>query len=113
MSELTRKCKKCNRSVPARDVRLQMDGTFMCFACAGYNPQPGTTSRSTNTPKEVPKEPRSRDRVRYQCMKCKYVFFLKDGQPQRCPYCAGSNVEEKTDEAQRLIDMHVNFRDND
>lgn len=109
--EFVRQCKKCNRKVPAREVRMQPDGSYLCFACAGYAPQAAGSSRSANTPHEVPKDERPADKIRFMCLKCKYVFSLKEGHSKRCPYCASANIEEKQGEAQRLIDMHVQLRD--
>ena len=110
MAELTRKCKKCSRSVPARDVRIQPDGSFLCFDCAGYAPKEHSESRAVNVPTKTDATPLNREKIKYHCLKCKYQFYLKEGHAKRCPYCSGSNIEEKQGEAQRLIDMNVPMR---
>lgn len=105
--DFTRKCKKCNRSVPAREVRVQADGTYMCFACAGYN----APKREDGDEKGTAVAPARK--IKYQCGKCKYEFYIKEGHPKRCPYCGGDNVQEKQFEAQKLIDMPGSFRESD
>jgi len=119
MPELTRKCKKCNRSVPAKEVRIQADGSFMCFACAGYTPpgsQPSTATRAANTPfatKTAADAKPAVRKIKYQCNKCKYEFYLKEGYSKKCPYCNSDNIQEKQFEAQKLIDTPMRFIDDE
>lgn len=105
MTDFVRTCKKCNKKVPAREVRLQADGSYVCFSCAGYQTPTSKDTAHSDAP--------AVHKTRYQCAKCKYEFWLKDGHAKQCPYCSGSNVEEKTGHAQKLLDMHVPFRDRD
>ena len=58
-------------------------------------------------------KPAKLPKVKYQCQKCKYEFYLKEGHAKICPYCAGANVIEKQFEAQKLIDMPGHFRDDE
>ncbi len=105
---LTVTCKKCNKKVPTNEVRLQPDKSHICFACAGY----GVSSRpGANTPFQAKSEDLPRQKVQFQCQKCKYTFFIKTGAAMRCPYCNGTNLEEKKGIAQKMLDMDVSFRD--
>ena len=105
-------CAKCNRRIPTNQVRLLPDGKHICFDCAGFKPDTGPARRSSATAGEAQAAP-SAHKIKYQCLKCKYEFYLKDGHSLKCPYCNGERIEEKQGGAQKLIDMHVNFRDNE
>jgi Zn finger protein HypA/HybF involved in hydrogenase expression len=105
-------CKKCNRKVPTNEVRLQTDKSYVCFACAGYHTeaQPAM-NKPFKAPEGAPKAEAPAEKIRVQCMKCKYEFNLKASMAKKCPYCNSERLEEKKGAAQKLIDMHVNLRD--
>lgn len=100
-------CKKCNKKVSTGEVRLQADKSYVCFSCAGYR----TDSQSKNTPFQAPASGAPKEKVRVQCLKCKYEFGLKQGAARKCPYCNSERLEEKKGTAQKLIDMHIPIRE--
>ncbi len=103
---LTVPCAKCHKKVPTNQVRLQADKSYVCYSCAGYAPGSGE-----NMPFSVDHEEKPRLKMQYQCLKCKYVFFLKEGFAKKCPYCNGERIEARKGDAQKLIDLHAPMRD--
>jgi DNA-directed RNA polymerase subunit RPC12/RpoP len=96
--------------VPTNQVRLQTDGKHICFECARYEaPTRGNAPKRINGEEEPVRE--EKQKTRYQCVKCKYEFWIKEGRPLKCPYCNGERIEEKRGVAQKLLDMRVDFRD--
>lgn len=104
-------CKKCNRKVPTNEVRLQADKSYVCFSCAGYHAEARPSLNKPFSAPEAAKAAPAPERVRVQCLKCKYEFNLKPNMAKKCPYCNGERLEEKKGAAQKLLDLHVSLRD--
>lgn len=109
MADFSFLCAKCNKRVPTNQVRMLGDGKYMCFDCAGFAPNresegPRISADRANREEIV-------DRVRYQCEKCRYEFWLRKTGPKKCPYCNGERIEEKRGAAQKMLDMHLPMRD--
>lgn len=106
--EFTVICKKCNKKVSTKEVRILPDKSYICFSCAGYTAPARTESEEKKGAAVAPMR-----KAKYQCTKCKYEFYIKEGHPKRCPYCGGDSVQEKQFEAQNLIDMPGKFREDE
>lgn len=118
MADFTFTCAKCKRKVPTNQVRVLPDGKHICFECAKYSPSGDSTRSPLRMSSPAPSAAPSAgsdlgtggSRVRYQCGKCKYEFWLKDGHAKKCPYCNSDRIEEKKGAAQKILDMHMNLR---
>ena len=116
MADFTFPCAKCKRKVPTTQVRVLPDGKHICFECAKYAPAEVARSRvrpSSFESAEATPRISGTDRVRYQCGKCKYEFWLKEGHAKKCPYCNSDRIEEKKGAAQKILDMHLPMRGDD
>lgn len=90
-------CRKCNNSVPADSLKMDLDESIMvCSACI-HNKRLKEELTETALKKKTKPEAQLKtppqivsDRRKYSCEICKYTFIVDFDKeyPRVCPYCS-------------------------
>ncbi len=109
MAEALYPCKRCNYSVPFKDVHYGNNGRdILCPSCF-------TLTVKRQLVKEKPAHPEITNsgkilKQKYVCVKCRYHFvYGKSEATLRCPFCGHTELLKDDFTAEKLLDEAINM----